>query len=147
MTPQLSKGCEKVAVYYRSNRALAGLDTGALSEDVEQWSRENHLSFEVQYTLQLTIEELVTNIVKYGIRTESEPAVDIEIREENGEVTLTISDNTAAFDPIATKDPDITRPAEEREIGGLGLFLIRNKAASIDYEFKNGLNTVSVVFR
>ena len=136
-----------MAAYYQSNRALAGLDTGKLGEDVERWSRENHLSLEAQYTLQLTVEELVTNIVKYGVRAESEPTVEIEIREENGEVTLTVSDNTVAFNPLSIADPDITRTAEEREIGGLGLFLIRKKTSSINYEYKSGLNVVRAVFR
>lgn len=147
MTQRLSKGREKVAAYYRAELALAELNTETLSEEVERWGRKNSLSMEACYTLQLAIEELVTNIVKYGVRTESDPFVKLEIREENGEVTLTISDNTAAFDPIAIEDPDITRSVEEREIGGLGLFLIRKKAASIDYEFKNGLNIVRLVFR
>lgn len=136
-----------MAAYYRISRALSSLDTGMLSEDVERWSRENHLSLEAQYTLQLAIEELVTNIVKYGFRAESEPNVEIEIREEYGEVTLMVSDNTAAFNPLAMADPDITRTAEEREIGGLGLFLIRKKVSSIDYEYKNGFNIVRAVFR
>ena len=79
-----------MAPYYRFSRALSNLNTGVLSEDVERWSRENHLSSEAQYTLQLAIEELVTNIVKYGVRAESEPKVEIEIREEDGTVTLTV---------------------------------------------------------
>ena len=136
-----------MAADYRARIALADLDTDALSEEIERWSRENRLPFGARYMLQLAIEELVTNIVKYGVRTGPDPFVEIEIREENGEVTLTVSDNTAAFDPLAAADPDISRPAEEREIGGLGLFLIRKKAASIDYEFKNGLNIVRAVFR
>lgn len=142
-----ARGCEKVAPYYRFSRALSSLNTGVLSEDVERWSRENHLSSEAQYTLQLAIEELVTNIIKYGVRAESEPKVEIEIREEDGTVTLTVSDNTVAFNPLSIAEPDITRTAEAREIGGLGLFLIRKKAASIDYDFKNGFNIVRVVFR
>ena len=136
-----------MAAYYRSNIALSELNTDALSEEVEQWSRENRLPFEAGYTLQLTIEELVTNIVKYGVRIKPDSFIEIEIREENGEVTLTVSDNTAAFNPLAAADPDVTRPAEEREIGGLGLFLIRKKVTSIDYEFRNGFNVVRAVIR
>ena len=136
-----------MAAYYRLILALTELDTDVLSEEVEKWSRENSLSFEARYTLLMTIEELVTNIVKYGVRTGPKPFVEIEIREENGEVVLTVSDNTAAFDPLAMADPDVTQPAEERKIGGLGLFLIRKKVASIDYEFRNGLNVVRAIIR
>lgn len=136
-----------MAAYYRSKMALAGINTDALSEEVEQWSRGNRLSFEACYTLQLIVEELVTNIVKYGVRNEPDSYVEVEIREENGEVTLTISDNTAAFDPLATADPDVTRSAEERDIGGLGLFLVRKKVSSICYEYSNGLNVVRAAFR
>ena len=136
-----------MAANYRLNKALSGLDTGKLGEDVEQWGRENRLSPEAQYTLQLVIEELVTNIVKYGVHTEFDPFVEIEVHEENGEITLTVSDNTAAFNPLITADPDITQTAEERAIGGLGLFLIRKKVLSMDYEYKNGFNVVRAVFR
>ncbi|MEN6564531.1 MAG: ATP-binding protein [Christensenella sp.] len=136
-----------MAANYRLNKALSGLDTGKLGVDVEQWGCENRLSPEAQYTLQLAIEELVTNIVKYGVHTEFDPFIGIEIHEENGEITLTVSDNTAAFNPLTTADPDITQTAEERTIGGLGLFLIRKKVLSIDYEYKNGLNVVRTVFR
>ena len=136
-----------MAAYYQAKISLAELNTEALSEAVERWGLENRLSTEARYTLQLAIEELVTNIVKYGVRTGPKPFVEIEIREENGEVVLTVSDNTAAFDPLAIADPDVTQPAEERKIGGLGLFLIRKKVASIDYEFRNGLNVVRAIIR
>jgi serine/threonine-protein kinase RsbW len=58
-------------------------------------------------------------------------------------INLRISDNTAAFNPLEIKTPNAELPIEERNIGGLGLVLVKQKTKSISYEYVNGFNIVN----
>lgn len=129
---------------YRYTSIIADFDLQLLNEEIESFCIGNKQAAAL-FTIQLVIEELVTNIIKYGSRAAKEESIEIRLRNENGQVILTIADNTEAFNPLEAEEPDITLPAEERKIGGLGLFLIRKKVRSITYEYKNGLNIVEVV--
>lgn len=130
---------------YRYKRTIADFDLELLNREIETFCAGDKQLSSGLFIIQLVIEELVTNIIKYGSRAAKEESIEIRLRNENGKVILTISDDTDAFNPLDAAEPDVTLPAEEREIGGLGLFLIRKKVQSITYEHKNGLNIVEVV--
>jgi anti-sigma regulatory factor (Ser/Thr protein kinase) len=66
--------------------------------------------------------------------------VRIEFSDEPVEVTITFMDNGIPFDPLQRRDPDVTLSAEERRIGGLGIFMTKKTMDSVDYEYKNGQN-------
>jgi anti-sigma regulatory factor (Ser/Thr protein kinase) len=131
---------------YRYKKTIADFDLELLNGEIESFCGENgEIPPGTLFTAQLVIEELVTNIVKYGSRGAKEKSIEIRLRDENGKIILTISDDTDAFNPLEAEEPDVTLPAEEREAGGLGIFLVRKKVRSITYEYKNGLNTVEVI--
>jgi len=112
--------------------------------EIEAFCENNELSTKL-FSIQLIIEELVTNIIKYGGKSGTDPSIEVEIYLDKGSIVLVISDNTDPFNPLAIEDPDITLSAEERVIGGLGLFLVRKKVKSLSYENKNGMNIVRAV--
>ena len=60
-------------------------------------------------------------------------------------MTLTFTDWGAAYDPLAKEDPDITLSAEERAIGGLGIFMAKKNMDDIRYEYKNGQNILTLI--
>lgn len=130
---------------YRYVKSLAEFDLETVNRDMENLCEENDLPAAKLFIMQLVAEELITNIIKYGSRTGENNSAEVEIHSENGAIVLTISDNTAAFNPLAATEPDITLSAEERDIGGLGLFLVRKKVKSLSYENKDGLNVVTAV--
>ncbi|ATW23620.1 ATP-binding protein [Candidatus Formimonas warabiya] len=130
---------------YQYKKTIADFDLEMLNREIEALCAENELLSAKLCTLQLIIEELATNIIKYGGKTGKDHSLEINIYTEKEKIVLIISDNTAAFNPLEAEDPDITQSSEERKIGGLGLFLVRKKVQSLTYENKNGLNIVKAV--
>jgi anti-sigma regulatory factor (Ser/Thr protein kinase) len=89
----------------------------------------------------VAVEEIFVNIASYAYAPDQGNAiVRIEFSDEPVEVTITFMDNGIPFDPLQRRDPDVTLSAEERRIGGLGIFMTKKTMDSVDYEYKNGQN-------
>ena len=71
--------------------------------------------------------------------------VCIEIDDDPPVVTIAFSDSGVPFDPLKKADPDVTLPAEEREIGGLGIFMTKKTMDEVRYEYKDGQNRLTLV--
>ena len=65
-------------------------------------------------------------------------------QEEPRSVTIRFMDRGKPFNPLAKEDPDLTLSAEERSIGGLGIFLTKKFMDSVEYEFKDGMNCLTI---
>jgi anti-sigma regulatory factor (Ser/Thr protein kinase) len=68
----------------------------------------------------------------------------VEVTEEPLAVVITFIDKGVPYDPLAKADPNITLSAEEREIGGLGIFMVKKTMDDITYEYKNGQNILKI---
>ncbi len=90
--------------------------------------------------LNLALEEVVTNVVLYAYPSGMEGTVSIEARQEDGVMSFIISDSGRPFDPTLVPDADTTLAAEDRAIGGLGIFLVRNLVDDLSYERKDDKN-------
>ena len=107
---------------------------------------EGHLegtSISIKQKMQIlvAVEEIFVNIASYAYAPDQGNAiVRIEFSDEPVEVTITFMDNGVPFDPLQRRDPDVTLSAEERRIGGLGIFMTKKTMDSVDYEYKNGQN-------
>ena len=96
----------------------------------------------LQMKITLSIEELFTNIIKYAYL--SEPG-DITIRMEVGNcVTVEIVDNGRPYNPLERDDPDITADLEERQPGGLGIFMVKKFMDEFEYRNENNKNIVVI---
>lgn len=95
-------------------------------------------------TVDLVIEEIVTNTVKfgYGDGRKDKIKVTVELAEETAKVTTT--DSSDPFDPFSAPEPDLTGPLCERRMGGLGIHLLRHRVASHSYSSENGVNTLKI---
>ena len=71
--------------------------------------------------------------------------VCIEIDDDPPVATIAFSDSGGPFDPLKKADPDVTLPAEEREIGGLGIFMTKKTMDEVRYEYKDGQNRLTLV--
>ena len=96
------------------------------------------------YALKLAIDEIATNIILYGYQAAGLEA-DFDVLSEitGSELTVILEDIAAPFDPLAKELPgsdDLTKSLEEREIGGLGIFLTINGVDDFSYEYVNGKN-------
>ena len=95
--------------------------------------------------IDVAIDELFGNIAHYAYSPETGKAtVRLEVEEDPLAVIITFIDNGKPFNPLAESDPDVTLSAEEREIGGLGIFLVKKTMDMIDYEYKEGQNILKI---
>ncbi|MBR5111071.1 MAG: ATP-binding protein [Clostridia bacterium] len=98
-----------------------------------------------QMQLDVALDELFSNIAYYAYAPETgEATVRFAFDEITRTVALTLIDNGVPFDPLAKEDPDITLPAAERSVGGLGIFLVRKTMDSMDYRYENGKNILTI---
>ncbi len=111
---------------------------------------EKHLSAAncpVKAGMQITVavEEIFVNIANYAYAPQKGRArVRVEISEEPIEVTITFIDKGVPYDPLKRQDPDVTLPAVDREIGGLGIFLVKKTMDDVTYEYKDGQNILKL---
>ena len=91
------------------------------------------------------IDELFGNIAHYAYKPETGPAtVRVEVTETPISVIVTFIDHGIPYDPLKKDDPDVTLSAEERAIGGLGIFMVKKTMDEITYEYKDGQNILSI---
>lgn len=95
--------------------------------------------------VQLAVEEAVTNVINHGYTDGQPHTFTVELTLEERRLTTVISDDAPAYDPLARPDVDTTRPLEEREIGGLGVHLVKKLMDSAQYERRDGRNVLTLV--
>ena len=111
-----------------------------LADFVETIAAEKHLDHSLTLSLNLALEEAVTNVIMYAYPEGTDGLVDIEAIIRKDSLSFVISDSGQAFDPTAQPDADITESLEERPIGGLGIYLVRNIMDNLSYERSDGKN-------
>ena len=97
--------------------------------------------------IDLAVEEIFVNIASYAysaVPEGGEAVIRLEASETPPSVIITFEDRGIPFDPTAKEDPDRTTPAEEREIGGLGIFLTKTIMDDVIYEYRDGRNILSI---
>ena len=98
-----------------------------------------------QMQIDIAIDELFGNIAHYAYNPEiGQVTVRVEVVEAPLSVIITFIDNGVPYDPVAKANPDITLSAEEREIGGLGIYMVKKSMDEITYEYKDGQNILSI---
>ena len=98
-----------------------------------------------QMQIDIAIDELFSNIAHYSYNPEvGHATVRVEVVENPLAVTITFIDNGIPYDPLAKEDPDLTLSAEERQIGGLGIYMVKKSMDEITYEYKDGQNILSI---
>ena len=95
------------------------------------------------FRIELCVEEIVTNIVSYAYAG-SKGSFTIEITTDCGGMTITMRDRGIPYDPLKRPDPDITLTADERGIGGYGIYLVKQIMDDVRYEHRDGMNVLSM---
>lgn len=116
----------------------------AFADQVEQ---HDQLSFDQNYLLRLVIEEIATNIVKYGYEQGAQGVIQLQYTHERGALSVTIRDHGRPFDPREAPDPDMGDDPATRQVGGLGLFLVRESSDELHYSHDraSGWNELVVI--
>jgi len=105
-----------------------------LNEFIDSVAEEVGLEMSLTMSLNLAIEEAVVNVMEYAYPDGQKGNVEIEVTADQQWMTFVITDTGIAFDPTTKEDADTTLSAEERPIGGLGIFLVRQLMDVIDYK-------------
>ena len=96
------------------------------------------------FALQIVVEELVTNVIDYGGVPAGEHAVRVDLSMDNGELLIRIADRGKEYNPLLREDPDVTLPAEQRPIGGLGVHFCKKLTDAQSYERRDGCNVLKL---
>lgn len=98
-----------------------------------------------QMQIDIAIDELFGNIAHYAYQPGVGPAtVRVEVERDPLSVVITFIDHGVPYDPLSKADPDATLSAEEREIGGLGIYMVKKTMDAISYEYKDGKNILTL---
>lgn len=99
---------------------------------------------DLDFTLRLVVEEIVVNIVNYAYPEGVDGELNVSITANDAEITLVFADSGTPFDPLAKDDPDTTLGIDERPIGGLGIFLVKQMMDTVTYRYENGCNILTM---
>lgn len=94
------------------------------------------------FKLNLIIEEIVVNIVSYGLKGREKGFIEVGVKTTDQGVFLEIADNGVAFNLLEKKDPDISAGIKDRNPGGLGIFLVKQIAKEVQYARKDDKNII-----
>ena len=89
---------------------------------------------ELIFNLNLVLEEAVSNVILYAYGEEKHKEISLMAKISDGNLVFVLTDSGKEFDPTKVPDADITLSAEEREIGGLGIYLIRQIMNKVEYQ-------------
>lgn len=114
-----------------------------LTDAVNEILEEHDCSMKAQMQLDIAIDEIFANIAHYAYAPGTGDAtVQLELFGEPLSARLTFIDSGVPFDPLERTEPDVTLSAEERQIGGLGIFLVKKTMDAMRYERRDGQNVL-----
>ncbi len=100
----------------------------------------------IQMKIAIVIDEVFSNIVKYAYSEgNGEATVLVEAMENPSGVSMTFVDKGSYYDPLQKEDPDITLEINERQIGGLGILMVKKLMDDVRYEYKDGQNRLTII--
>ena len=95
--------------------------------------------------IEVAVEELFVNIASYAYRPGTGTAdVTVEAFDNPKAVEITFRDSGVPYDPLAKQDPDISLSADDRQIGGLGIFMVKKTMDDMRYEYKDNQNVLTI---
>ena len=98
--------------------------------------------------LNLSLDELITNIVSYGYQDSDEHEIRVTLTEQNGSLVVVLEDDGIAFDPFtAAPAPDLEASVEERRIGGLGVYFVKTLMDEATYQRLDSHNRITLIQR
>ena len=120
---------EKMRITLRNNIS----EIERLANAVMLFSRENNFPDRVTFDINLALEEVVNNIISYAYRDKKEHQIHVYMDLKGQELVIKVEDDGIPFNPLEVTEPDIKKPLEERQPGGLGLFFVRNLIDTLEY--------------
>lgn len=118
---------------------------GVVMDFVDEFLDENDCPMKIKMKIDIAIDELFGNIAQYAYTDEAGIAtIRAEIQDNPKSVCITFMDRGVPFNPLEEPDPDITLPAKDRKIGGLGIYMVKKSMDDMTYEYKDEQNILRI---
>ena len=111
-----------------------------MAQRIEAFGLTHGLSPEVVFTLNLALDEVVTNIISYAYADDAEHEIDVRVTLDGKEVSVRVQDDGKAFNPLAVPKPDLGPDIDQRPVGGLGVHIVRSLMDALEYQRVNDHN-------
>lgn len=112
---------------------------------VDEQLEELDCPMKAQMQIDIAIDELFSNIARYAYAPNvGEATVRVESSDDPLTVIITFIDKGIPYNPLEKEDPDTTLSADDRQIGGLGIYMVKKSMDSMEYEYRNGQNILSI---
>lgn len=119
---------------------------GVVTDFVDEFLEEADCPMKAKMQLDIAIDELFGNIAHYAYREETGNAtVRVEMLEAPKAVCVTFIDSGIPYNPLEKPDPDVTLSAEDRAIGGLGIFMVKKNMDDMQYDYCDGQNRLRII--
>lgn len=122
-------------------------DLGRVTEEAVRFVEANGVMGEAVYAANLAIEEVATNILKFGYDDAATHEIFLRVEILPKRLLLVIEDDGHEFNPLTAPVPDVDLPADQRKPGGLGIYLVRKFAEEMHYERCGGRNRLTIAIR
>lgn len=117
----------------------------AVQKFVEEELEQHGCPMSTLLQVSVAVEEIYVNIAHYAYHPEvGEATIRCAVGGDPLQVTIQFLDSGKPFDPLARPDADITLPAQERQIGGLGILMVKKTMDDVAYEYKDGCNVLTL---
>ncbi len=114
-------------------------------EFVEGCLEEADCPMKSMMQISIAVEEVFVNIASYAYSPEiGDAVINVETDPDSALIRITLEDRGVPYDPLIREDPDVTLSAEERQIGGLGVYMVKQSMDNVTYEFKDGKNILTL---
>ncbi len=108
---------------------------------LDSFLEESNCDIKTQMQLDVALEEMFVNVAHYAYAPEKgDVCIEVENTTDPEGVIVTLTDSGIPYDPLAKEDPDVTLSAADRQIGGLGIFMVKKSMDEVFYERKDGKN-------
>lgn len=118
-----------------------------LGEWVETIGEQMELPMPAVFQLNLALEEAVVNVMNYAYPGKEGMPVWLTVESKDGVIEFLLEDEGVEFDPTQSEEPDLNLSAEDRPIGGLGIFLVRNIMSEVGYQRVGNRNVLRMVYQ
>jgi serine/threonine-protein kinase RsbW len=115
-----------------------------VAQFVEEIGEELGLDMELQMNLNLVMEEMVSNVIFYAYPSTTDASIELVAESDGKELTFVLSDQGKEFDPTMKADPNLDVNPAERDLGGMGIFIVKNIMNKVTYQRLEGKNLLTM---
>jgi serine/threonine-protein kinase RsbW len=115
-----------------------------VNQFIEEIGEELGLDMELQMNLNLVMEEMVSNVIFYAYPEGADADIELMAESNGKELTFVLSDQGREFDPTAKEDNDLDINPAERELGGMGIYIVKNIMNKVTYQRLEGKNLLTM---